>query len=261
MSEKYKLSEEQLNVVYEWVDQFKLSKPKRNISRDFSDAVLMAEVAKVFYPRLVDIHNYTPSNAVSKKIYNWQTLNSKVFAKDGFHIGKEDIEHLSVASVGAIEWLLLEFKGHVEKKKEEALKNPEPPQQAEASPPKKQTPVVQPGRLKKEVSNSNLSSGSQPRVAVSAPLSQNKNVKQRENEKDLANVDGDDNSNSQVDLIRLSQIQSLEKRLNEMTQIVEEFKSAVEALEEKVQKQEQIIRLKDTRIQSLTLKLQQAGIM
>jgi hypothetical protein len=41
--EKYKLGEEELNTVYEWVDTFELSKPKRNISRDFSDGVLMAE--------------------------------------------------------------------------------------------------------------------------------------------------------------------------------------------------------------------------
>lgn len=258
--EKYKLTEEQLNEVYEWVDQFKLSKPKRNISRDFSDAVLMSEVAKVFYPKLVDTHNYTASNAVSKKIYNWQTLNSKVFAKDGFHVGKEDIEHLSVATVGAIEWLLLEFKAHIEKKKEEVSSSA---QKGESSPVQKQIPVVhQPGRLKKEVNNTSQTPTSQSQQRTSLPTTgiQNKNVKGKENEREAPNSESND-SRAQDDQIRLNQIQSLEKRLNEMTQIVEEFKLAVEALEEKVQKQDQIIRLKDTRIQSLTLKLQQAGIV
>jgi hypothetical protein len=41
--EKYQLSEEDSDAVYEWVDSFELSRPKKNISRDFSDGVLMAE--------------------------------------------------------------------------------------------------------------------------------------------------------------------------------------------------------------------------
>jgi hypothetical protein len=36
------LSEEELNPLYNWVDEIPLSRPKKNISRDFSDGVLMA---------------------------------------------------------------------------------------------------------------------------------------------------------------------------------------------------------------------------
>lgn len=39
-----RLSEEELNDVYSWVDSIPLSRPKKNISRDFSDGVLMAEI-------------------------------------------------------------------------------------------------------------------------------------------------------------------------------------------------------------------------
>ena len=47
------LNEEELNEIYSWVDQISLSKPKKNMARDFSDGVLMAEVVASFFPRLV----------------------------------------------------------------------------------------------------------------------------------------------------------------------------------------------------------------
>ena len=59
------LNEEDLQVVYNWVDEIPLSRPKRNISRDFSDGVLLAEIIKHFIPRLVDLHNYSAAHSVS----------------------------------------------------------------------------------------------------------------------------------------------------------------------------------------------------
>lgn len=32
-----KLTEEEMQIIYNWVDQIPLSRPKRNIARDFSD--------------------------------------------------------------------------------------------------------------------------------------------------------------------------------------------------------------------------------
>ncbi len=32
-----KLSEEEMQLIYNWVDEIPLSRPKRNIARDFSD--------------------------------------------------------------------------------------------------------------------------------------------------------------------------------------------------------------------------------
>lgn len=57
--EDYELAEEDLQVVYTWLDSIPLSRPKRNIARDFSDGVLAAEVVKHYIPRLVDLHNYS----------------------------------------------------------------------------------------------------------------------------------------------------------------------------------------------------------
>lgn len=44
------LSEEELNSIYNWVDEVPLSRPKKNIARDFSDGVLTAEIIAHFLP-------------------------------------------------------------------------------------------------------------------------------------------------------------------------------------------------------------------
>ncbi len=73
------------------VDSIPLSRPKKNISRDFSDGLMMAEVIHHFNPKIVAVHNYPASNAVSKKIVNWSTLNSKVLKKIGINLSKQQI--------------------------------------------------------------------------------------------------------------------------------------------------------------------------
>ena len=72
------LTEDELNEVYNWVDEIPLSRPKKNISRDFSDGVLMAEIIHYYMPRAIDIHNYSQSHSTPGKLYNWETLNSNI---------------------------------------------------------------------------------------------------------------------------------------------------------------------------------------
>lgn len=38
--------------------------------------MLVAELVQHFYPKLVDMHNYSVTNAIARKTYNWATLNS-----------------------------------------------------------------------------------------------------------------------------------------------------------------------------------------
>ena len=45
------LSDEQLQELFAWVDEFKLSRPKKNFTRDFSDGALTAELLKNFFPK------------------------------------------------------------------------------------------------------------------------------------------------------------------------------------------------------------------
>ncbi len=53
------ITEDDLQAIYNWVDEIPLSRPKRNIARDFSDGVLMAEIVKHHQVKLVDMHNYS----------------------------------------------------------------------------------------------------------------------------------------------------------------------------------------------------------
>ena len=46
-------------------------------------AVLVAEVIAHFYPRLVELHNYSSANSLSQKMYNWNTLNGRVLKRLG----------------------------------------------------------------------------------------------------------------------------------------------------------------------------------
>jgi len=95
-----------LMYIYEWVDSIPLSRQKKNISRDFNDAVLFAEMIKYHYPRLVDLHNYPSASSTKAKIINWETLNKKVLKKIGLKIGKNEIDDLVRSKPNAIENLL-----------------------------------------------------------------------------------------------------------------------------------------------------------
>ncbi|XP_024520592.1 sperm flagellar protein 1 [Selaginella moellendorffii] len=106
---------EELPGLYSWVDGIPLSRPKRNIARDFSDGVLAAEVVAHYCPRLVDIHNYSAANSLAQKIYNWNTLNNKGFRRLNFSLTKEDVEAVANAENQMIERILklLKYKVNV----------------------------------------------------------------------------------------------------------------------------------------------------
>ena len=110
------LTNDDLQAIYEWVDSIPVSRPKRNIARDFSDggmcgglpttveqrgsslkndwrtrshngtlsvshpillliAVMLAEIVHHYFPKLVELHNYSNASSVRQKLYNWSTLN------------------------------------------------------------------------------------------------------------------------------------------------------------------------------------------
>jgi hypothetical protein len=90
-----------------------LSRPKRNITRDFSDGVLMAEVMHHFFPRDVDVKNYSAANSVRQKLYNWQTLIHKVFRKLSFPAEKSEVDAIVACKPGAIESLLVRLQDFI----------------------------------------------------------------------------------------------------------------------------------------------------
>ncbi len=96
----------ELMYIYEWVDSIQLSKPKKNISRDFCDGVLFAEIIKNYFPKLVDLHNYPSCSSTIQKLSNWKTLNNKVLKKINFKINDNEINNVIKCKPLAIEHLL-----------------------------------------------------------------------------------------------------------------------------------------------------------
>ncbi|XP_046630017.1 sperm flagellar protein 1 [Neodiprion virginianus] len=104
---------EAVEEIYAWIDQIQFSRPKRNIARDFSDAVLMAELLKKYYPRYVDVHNYIAGSSIAKKIDNWAMLNRKVLSKLDMKLSKEVIGRLANSQQGVIEKVLSSLRAKI----------------------------------------------------------------------------------------------------------------------------------------------------
>ena len=98
--------ESELMYIYEWVDSIELSRPKKNISRDFSDGVLLAEIIKNYFPHMVDLHNYPSCSNSKHKESNWNVLNNKVLKKLGIKLSKSEIDSIIKSEPLAIEKLL-----------------------------------------------------------------------------------------------------------------------------------------------------------
>ena len=108
------LNEAESNQVYLWVDSLPLSRPKKNIARDFSDAVLAAEIVSHLHPKLIDAHNYPASFNPKQKFTNWSTFNRKVLARVGLVLSDSEIDDLVNAKPKAIEFFLLKLKPALE---------------------------------------------------------------------------------------------------------------------------------------------------
>jgi hypothetical protein len=108
------LTEEDKQIVYNWIDEVPLSRPKKNITRDFSDGVLLAEVIKHFLPKLIDLHNYSAFNSATQKKSNWETLNKKPLKRLGFQLTKPEIDSLVNCLPDAVERVLKITKSKIE---------------------------------------------------------------------------------------------------------------------------------------------------
>lgn len=62
----------------EWLDGIAFSRIKKNITRDFADGVFVAELMRIYFPDLVQIHNYPPVSAKNARFSNWKTLNCNI---------------------------------------------------------------------------------------------------------------------------------------------------------------------------------------
>ncbi|VEV56118.1 conserved protein, unknown function [Plasmodium vinckei vinckei] len=114
-----KVREEELNDLHDWINSFTLSRKIKNINRDFSDGVLMAELVNICLPKFVEIHNYSKANSINQKTYNWNTLNEKVFKRLSFKIDKKNVEEIVNCKYMGVEKVLITFKDQLQKYKSE----------------------------------------------------------------------------------------------------------------------------------------------
>uniref|UniRef100_UPI00398F3CCD sperm flagellar protein 1-like isoform X1 n=1 Tax=Pristiophorus japonicus TaxID=55135 RepID=UPI00398F3CCD len=126
------MDEDSLQDLYSWVDTIHLSRAKRNIARDFSDGVLVAEVVKFHFPKLVEMHNYTPASSTQQKLNNWAHLNRKVFNKLNFYIPDDVVRKVAQCSPGVVELVLSTLRLKIgEKLKQKQSKMASSPQDLE----------------------------------------------------------------------------------------------------------------------------------
>ena len=105
----------ELMYIYNWLDTLTLSHPKKNISRDFSDGQLLAEVIKHYLPKMVDLNNYLPASTTNQKCYNWNTLQTRVLKKLNVKLSKKEINDIIMCKSLAIEHLLEKVYVGIEK--------------------------------------------------------------------------------------------------------------------------------------------------
>eukprot|EP00933_Yihiella_yeosuensis_P019477 TRINITY_DN15772_c0_g1_i2.p1 TRINITY_DN15772_c0_g1~~TRINITY_DN15772_c0_g1_i2.p1 ORF type:complete len:241 (+),score=62.94 TRINITY_DN15772_c0_g1_i2:118-840(+) len=225
-------SDEELQSLYNWVDEIPLSRPKRNISRDFADGVLFAEIVNHFFPRIVEMHNYSAANSNTQKMYNWNTLNAKVLKKLGYQIHQQDIDETTKAHPGTVERVLKQLQYKIQQAQAGGLKVGGRPS---LGGPGGRPPAGRPG-----------SDGSSQQQATPqmAPLSG------RSQDPGLVSNPAVQKYQREVDTELLLEKEQTIAELREMTGI----------MSEKIKKLEQLVRIKDSKIEALTSKLQKHGI-
>ena len=101
------MNDDQMVLVFEWIDSIPLSREKKNINRDFCDGLLLAEIIKYYHPKLVEVHNYPSASSTKQKLSNWNTLNLKVLKKIKLSITQDEILDIINCKPKVIEKLLL----------------------------------------------------------------------------------------------------------------------------------------------------------
>jgi hypothetical protein len=116
------MDKEETAKTIKWLGNIPLSKGTGKLERDFSDGVKMAELLKYYYPRYVDLHNYSPVLKRASKINNWDTLNRKVLSKLDIRISDAMTDKIVSGTKGEILNLLTEIRQRILETKEGQMK-------------------------------------------------------------------------------------------------------------------------------------------
>jgi hypothetical protein len=219
------------------IDAIPLSRPKRNIARDFSDGVMLAEVVAAYFPHLVELHNYTKAHSIKQKIYNIDTLNTRVLRKIGYFLSHPIIEDIVNCKAGVVESVLHQLQYKMAKYKVKKAKEDE---NSIASSPRinqqQQKQHQHQQHLHSQQQQSNQSQQNSPKQQFHQKKSQQPSLQQQSNH-------GCGRSNYIEE----------EKDNGKDQQIIEQAET-IKILELKISKLEQLVRIKDNRIQKLTSK-------
>ncbi|XP_078262401.1 sperm flagellar protein 1-like [Rhinoraja longicauda] len=229
------MDEESLHDLYSWVDTLHLSRAKRNLARDFSDGVLIAEVVKFHFPKMVEMHNYTPASSTQQKMSNWAHLNRKVFNGLNFYVPDEVVRKVVQCSPGVVEFVLSTLRLKIgEKLKQKHNKMTPSPQDLEYY----STAVEQTlGRFPASPRTRGNATGNHHYIQLQADHTKS-------------------NTKAQLGYAQLSpEVRIL---MEEKEQALLAFRETVQILQVKIRRLEHLLYLKDVRIDDLTRRLQTA---
>ncbi|KAK9786385.1 hypothetical protein WJX73_004933 [Symbiochloris irregularis] len=224
------VADEELEGIYAWVDEVPLSRPKRNLARDFADGVLVAEVVRHHCPRIVDLHNYSGAHSLDAKLYNWKTLNHKVFKRLGFVVARGECEAVCTGEPGAVERVLKLIKV----KLAEQLEPQTPPSTTQRLSPTRST-AQQPVHLKLDAISTKL-------LATGRTL----DIADKPYQRQLFSA-----GSGSLD-------PHIERELAYRQQLIDELQESNEALEIRVNKLEQLVQLKNAKLKTLLDRMQVA---
>ena len=103
-----------LRSLYAWIDCIPLSRKKKDLTRDFSDGVLVAEIIKHYFPSMVELHNYPSVNSLSQKLINWETLSKRVLTKLSYSVPHCVLKQITESSPDVVQTFLLGLMQKIE---------------------------------------------------------------------------------------------------------------------------------------------------
>lgn len=248
------LTEEDLHDLYLWVDEIPLSRPKRNIARDFSDGVCVAEAVKYYFPKLVELHNYQSAHSVQGKIANWETLNTRVFRKLFFEVPAEEIRDITAAVPGAVERFLRALRIKIEQIQMRQQQRGASPQQQQQS----SSAAVRGGASGRPVSaaaapreQQQAATGVSPRSRVSPQRPSSAASPQHQQQQQQSRSAAQSQHNLQQEVYELRDI------LREKDHTIQQLQEAVALLTEKTAQLEELVYAKDDEVRMLLKQQQQ----
>ncbi|CAD7952429.1 unnamed protein product [Amoebophrya sp. A120] len=248
-------SEDEIQRIYNWMDDIELSRPRKNIARDFADGLLVAEVVSQYFPRLVELHNYSSAHSHAQKSYNWNTLNKKVLRKLGFQLHPGDIDDVIKAVPGAIEKVLVLLQHYMARYKRRAEEGKD---QSVIEAEENRAPSSSSSR---PVSARRSSSTTTPAAAVGVPSTTTSGGVMKS---DVAAPGGSAaamgrNKGSMNKLHPQEQQQMVNQQNEESALTIQELRETILLMSEKIKKLEQLARIKDAKIDNLQQKLSQTA--